>query len=223
MSPITHFLGSWAISDATGLAHRDRNLVVWCGLLPDLDGAGIVVDMANRLLFGTETFWYGRFHHSVLHGLPGAIAIVLVVSAFATRRVHVFLWGFAIVHLHILCDLVGSRGPTPFDVWPIYYLGPFSNELTIRWAGQWQLNAWPNVAATLLLIGYILYRMVSAGRSPVSMFSERAHHAVNQTFSRTWQRLRARRGEGHWSKLLGLRGDEACKRGRAVKQENPVE
>ena len=202
MSPITHFLGSWAISDATRLAHRDRNLVAWCGLLPDLDGAGIVVDMASRLLLNTETFWYVRLHHFVLHGLPGAIAIALVVSAFATHRLHVFLWGFAIVHLHILCDLVGSRGPTPLDVWPIYYLGPFSNELTIRWAGQWQLNAWPNVTVTLLLVGYILYRMVIAGRSPVSMFSGKAYHAANQTISMRWQRLHARRGESRWGKSL---------------------
>ena len=191
MSPITHFLGSWAIADATKLAHRDRSLIVWCGLLPDLDGAGVLMDLVNHLLGYPDVFWYVRFHHFVLHGLPGALALALIAACLAARQMHVFLWSFAIVHLHLLCDLVGSRGPIPDDIWPIRYLGPLSRKaLVLGWEDQWRLDAWPNVVATILLIVYALYRTVDAGRSPVSMFSEKAHDAVAEALRSQWNLMR---------------------------------
>ena len=192
MSPITHFLNSWALADATLLSHRDRSLITWSGILPDLDGVGVLMDLLNRVLGNPEVFWYARFHHFLLHGLPGVLLLAFATGFLAVRRVQVFLWSFAIVHLHLLCDLIGSRGPYPSDIWPIYYLSPFSKELTLHWQGQWRLNAWPNVVLTVLLIAYGLYRIVSCGRSPVSMFSIKLDVAVTETLRNRWSRLKHR-------------------------------
>src|SRR5262245_26818452 len=123
MSPITHFLASWTVADGARLRGRDQALVTWCGVLPDLDGLGVLVDWSNRLL-GRPTSWYVEYHHALLHGLLGAIVIPAALSALAVKRLRVFAIGFVAAHLHFLCDLVGSRGPDVDDVWPIRYLAP---------------------------------------------------------------------------------------------------
>ena len=55
MSPATHLLISWVVADAAQLEPRDRKLVTWCGVLPDLDGLGLLADLANELLGRPET------------------------------------------------------------------------------------------------------------------------------------------------------------------------
>jgi LexA-binding, inner membrane-associated putative hydrolase len=190
MSPITHFLASWSLADVTGLRGRDQALVTWCGVAPDLDGLGVVVDLANSALGRPESWHYGRFHHALLHGLPAAIAIPLMLALFATNRLRMFLVGVAAVHLHFLCDIVGSRGPGVGDVWPLAYLAPFSQRSTVQWAGQWPLNAWPNIAFTLVLIAYAFHRAVEAGYSPVGVFSKRADRAFVETVQARWRALR---------------------------------
>lgn len=177
MHPITHLLASWTVADGLRLRERDQALVSWCGVLPDVDGLGVVVDMANRVLGRPGTWYYFEYHHVLLHGVWSALAIPLALAAFARERLRMFLVGVLVVHLHYLGDLVGSRGPNPDDVWPIHYLAPFSDAWSIQWSGQWPLNAWPNVALTLALIGYAFVRAVRDGYSPVGLFSDRADRA----------------------------------------------
>lgn len=177
MNVITHLLLTWSAADLAGLKGRDRTLVTWCGVLPDADGAGILLDTANRWWARPPTDYFGHYHHLLLHGLFAALCIPAVLCLFANSRAVVFLGGFAAVHLHLLCDLVGSRGPDPGDIWPIHYLGPFSPSLTLSWAGQWPLNAWPNVLLTLLLLLWVMRVAVVQGASPVSMFSTHADQA----------------------------------------------
>ncbi len=105
-------------------------------------------------------------------------------------RDRVFLVGIAVVHLHLLCDLVGSRGPSSEDVWPLEYLAPFSDAWTLAWSGQWALNAWPNVVFVVVLIGYGFARAIAAGESPVGLFGRRADAAFCATVQRRWSRLR---------------------------------
>ena len=184
MSPITHFLVAWTAADVARIRGRDATVVAACGVLPDADGLGIVVDGVNTL-FGRGPSWhYGEYHHLLLHGILGAVAIPLALLPFARERARTFLWGFVAVHLHLLCDLVGSRGPSPDDLWPLHYLAPFSERGTLVWSGQWELNAWPNVALTLLLLLYAFYRAVASGYSPVGVFSARADRAVVETVRR---------------------------------------
>jgi len=187
MSPITHFLASWSLADATGLRGRDQALVTWCGVLPDVDGLGVLVDGANKVLGRPDSWYFGQFHHALLHGVFAAIAIPLALAFLAANRLRVFLVGVAAVHLHYLCDIVGSRGPGADDIWPLPHLAPFSEHLTIQWSGQWPLNAWPNIAFTILLLAFGFYRAVSEGYSPVGVISKRADRAFVHAVQARWQ------------------------------------
>ncbi|MGC2741840.1 MAG: metal-dependent hydrolase [Candidatus Angelobacter sp.] len=77
---------------------------------------------------------------------------------------------FISFHLHLLCDLIGARGPDG-DQWPIPYLKPFSNAIHLTWHGQWALNAWQNFLITgifLLATFWIAWRY---GNSPLELVS----------------------------------------------------
>jgi len=50
MSPETHLLASWIIAVKTTDNRRDCRLVALAGLLPELDGLGVLADMATRAL-----------------------------------------------------------------------------------------------------------------------------------------------------------------------------
>src|SRR5262249_21643241 len=116
MNVITHFLVGWAIAENTALGARERAALTWVGVAPDLDGLGSLVHGVNRVFGHRETFYFAEWHHEVFHGLPGAIALAGVACAASrTQRLRAFLAALLVVHLHLLCDLVGSRGPTPDD------------------------------------------------------------------------------------------------------------
>lgn len=190
MNPITHLLASWTLSEAAGLERRDRALASWTGLLPDLDGLGAVPDVAARLLGLPDPAFYGRFHHQLLHGLPAALLLPALTLPFARKRGRTYLAGFAAVHLHLLSDLVGSRGPDPDDLWPLHYLAPLSDAATVAWTGQWPVNGWPNVLFTVALMAWAFHRAVVAGTSPVELFGRRAGEAFVATVRARWAMLR---------------------------------
>jgi hypothetical protein len=190
MSPITHFLASWTAADTGRLRGRDAALATWCGLLPDADGAGLIVDIANRVLGRSHSYYYWQYHHAVLHGLFGALVIPLALCTLARNRLRMFMIGVVAVHLHLLCDAVGSRGPGAEDLWPIPYLAPFSRHWTIQWVGQWPLDAWPNFAFTVVLLVYVFARAIRSGYSPVGMFSERADRVFVYTVKNRWRTVR---------------------------------
>jgi inner membrane protein len=192
VSPITHILASWSLAEGSALDERDRSLITWCGVLPDADGLGIAIDLVNRLLGRSETTWYMGFHHQFLHGLIGAVLLAVLAAGFAKRRLPVLFWGLVMVHIHLVCDLLGSRGPDPADIWPIHYLAPVSAKLTLYWHHQWALDGWQNVLTTVLLIVFAMQRTISAGRSPVSLFSQRAHLAVTDALRSRCRQLKDR-------------------------------
>ena len=83
---------------------------------------------------------------------------------------------FAVFHLHLLCDVVGSRGPDGFQ-WPLPYLKPFSAEVLISWQYQWELNAWPNILIGFTLIAATFLFAKKYRRSPFELVSVRANDA----------------------------------------------
>src|SRR5277367_4757241 len=111
MSPITHLLASWIVAAQTTDNPRDRRLVTLAGVAPDLDGLGILIDIANGSFARGHCFYYPTYHHWLGHGLPAALICSLVLAAFARRRLRVLGLSFLVFHLHLLCDLAGSRGP----------------------------------------------------------------------------------------------------------------
>jgi hypothetical protein len=178
MSPITHFLASWVGGERFVPSMRDKGLIALAGVLPDVDGLGIVVDFATRRLGWGPTDFYQAYHHMLAHGLPAALVIAVGVAAFARRKRAVLLLAFVAVHLHFLCDIVGSRGSTPLDIWPIYYLGPFSLTPEIAWSGQWPLIGWQNTLITALLLLAVLLASARRGQSPLGLVSVRGDAAL---------------------------------------------
>jgi inner membrane protein len=177
MNPITHFLVSWTLADSVNLADRDRRLITWCGVLPDLDGLGVVVDAANRLSGHSSSSYYTLYHHSLLHGLAAILVIPGMLCVSGVRRWKVFWWGVVVGHLHLACDLAGSRGTEPDDVWPVKYLAPFSGKCTLTWNGQWPINSWPNITLTIVLLFVVFVAAARRGYSPVGLFSVHADKA----------------------------------------------
>ena len=172
MNPITHALAGWCLAEAVpGLEKRDRAIVVAAAVVPDLDGFGLLPELLTRDS-NTPLFWWTDYHHQLAHNLLFAIAATSVAALISRRAA---LLAFAAVHLHLLCDLIGSRGPDGYQ-WPIPYLTPFS-DFTLSWNGQWALNAWPNIAITIALLAATFTLAWSRGYSPVGLFSARADAA----------------------------------------------
>ena len=82
MSPLTHLVGSWLVASLVTDNPRDRKLVTWAGVLPDVDGFGIVVDVVGSMISGKENqfHYYQQYHHVLLHGWPGAIAVSVLLG-----------------------------------------------------------------------------------------------------------------------------------------------
>jgi hypothetical protein len=129
--PQTHLAASWLVGHRL-LERRDRWLVAWAGMAPDLDGL--------TLLAGADL--YGRWHHVLTHGAVFAVVTTTVCAAFARARWKVAALAFVAFHLHLLCDLLGSGVE-----WSIAYLYPFTpHEIATPFG--WPLDSWHNVAVT---------------------------------------------------------------------------
>jgi len=178
MSPITHFLVGWTALERSQPTDRDKALVVLAGLAPDLDGLGIVVDFATRTLGLTETNYYQEFHRVYGHGLPAALVIALLAACFARKSVRAAIGAFIAVHLHFLCDMLGSRGKGAEDIWGIAYFSPFADTPMFEWSGQWELFSWQNTLVTLALLGWTFARGMRVGYTPLRLASKGADAQV---------------------------------------------
>jgi len=178
MSPITHFLASWTIAESCTENRRERLWICLAGLAPDLDGLGIFVDIANDLLGRGVSQWYAVYHHFLFHGLFGAVVTVAIARLAGVARLKALLLVFLAFHLHLVCDLVGARGPERYDIWVIYYLGPFARNPTLWWPHQWPLNGWQNMLITVALLGWTLTLAVKRGASPISLLNRKWDEGV---------------------------------------------
>jgi hypothetical protein len=179
MSPLTHLLVSWIVAVKAADNPRDTRLVALAGILPDADGLGIVVDMIKHPSLDGGAFYFQEYHHFLAHGILGALVISGALTLFAQHRWRVFGLALLVFHVHLICDLLGSRGPSAQDIWPIYYLGPFTrNILEIVWAHQWELGGWQNRIISLALFAWIFQIALHDGKSFVGVFSQRADRNV---------------------------------------------
>ena len=196
MSPLTHLLASWVIAAKTTDNPRDCRLVTLAGILPDVDGLGLVVDLATKALGYKGTHLYWRYHHVLLHGAFGAILIAGLLACFARQRWRVGLLALVVFHLHLLCDFIGSRGPSPEDLWPILYFAPFDKNLLWVWRGQWRLDGWQNRVICISLFLSALWLAPVWGHSFVGVFNRRVDGvfvAVLRKWRKAWF---SRGGEG---------------------------
>jgi inner membrane protein len=136
MSPVTHFLVGWITGQWTKPdEHRDRAIVALAGVAPDLDGLGIIPELLTR---NTDypLLWFSEYHHVLGHNIGFALVVGALAFAFSTRRTMSAALAFLSFHLHLLCDVLGARGPDG-EQWPIPYLAPFSQAWQITWEHQW--------------------------------------------------------------------------------------
>ena len=179
MSPVAHFIGSWLVASVATKTSRDRKLITLAGVLPDVDGFGLVVDVAKGIFSGEPTtyHYYQKFHHVLGHGWPAALVLCGLLAGFATQRFRVFGFCLLTFHLHLLCDLVGSRGPSPGDLWPICYGEPLFRHPVWFWKGQWRLDGWQNLTIFGVIFVGALWQAVRQGKSFVEVFSRKADEA----------------------------------------------
>jgi hypothetical protein len=179
MSPITHFFIGWLVATPTKLNSRERSIIAFSGVIPDLDGLGIVAEVLTKNT-AYPLLWWSDYHHILGHNIGFALLVLLLATWFSTHRVLTAVLAFISFHVHLLADLVGSRSPAGYQ-WPIPYLLPFSSSWQLTWSGQWQLNAWPNFLVTGIALFLILFLAHKRGYSIVGVFSLSADKAFVDT------------------------------------------
>jgi hypothetical protein len=182
MSPITHFMAGWVLANTVRLNQRERLCVTLAGVLPDLDGLGIIAETISRDSPKALT-WYSEYHHVLGHNLGLGLALAGLTFALNRRRWPAAWLALVSFHLHLLGDLIGARGPDG-EQWPIPYLWPFLQTWKLTWAGQWALNAWPNFLVTGLLMAATIWQAWKLGYSPLEMISGRANLVFVQALRR---------------------------------------
>lgn len=177
MNIVTHALIGWVAGRSIRRQPRDIALIAGVSLLPDIDAAGALLDVAR----GGEAEFFSAFHHKFGHCLPFCLLLVLAIFLYR-KDARLSLWCAAIFHLHLLCDMIGARGPDGYQ-WPIYYLFPFS-DYGMTWSGQWEINAWPNILLTVWLLYVFLRKSALDAFSPLVLVSQTADRAFVQTLQR---------------------------------------
>lgn len=185
MSPLTHLLISWSAASCFKINKKDRILATAAGVLPDIDGIGLGYDLLMKGDGRTLEYW-STYHHTLCHNIGFGLLIAIMALAAASRRWMTSCLVLLCFHLHLLCDVIGSRGPDGYQ-WPIPYLQPFSDAWQLAWAGQWQLNAWQNIAITSVAIIFILYQASKYGLSPLEIISSKANRVFSDTIQKRFQ------------------------------------
>ena len=183
MSPITHFLTGWLVANASDKSNRcDRAMITLSSVVPDVDGLGIIADLLTSNSEHPLNL-YSDYHHVLGHNIGFGLLLAMITFAFATRRWTTAALGILSFHLHLLCDLAGSRGPDGYQ-WPIPYLLPFSSKVQLTWSGQWALNAWPNFVITGVALVILFLLAWKRGHSPFEMISASANRAFVEALRR---------------------------------------
>src|SRR4051812_19127062 len=108
MSPVTHFLIGWITANTADLNGRERAIVTIAGIIPDLDGVGIVAEILTRHSAKPLT-WFSDYHHVLGHNLGFCLLVTGLAFLFTGRKLKVAILVLISFHLHLLCDLVGAR------------------------------------------------------------------------------------------------------------------
>lgn len=170
-----HLAVSWLIGHRLS-ERRDRRLVTWAGVAPDLD--------ALSLLGGVAA--YSQYHHVIAHGIVAAVVGTALWTAFARQRWKVAVLSFISFHVHVLTDLLGSGAEgVP---WAVYYFWPFSwHEFLIPYG--WDLASPTNAFIWLAAAAATVKIALVHGRTFAEAFlPARADAAVVTTLCKVFAR-----------------------------------
>lgn len=189
MSPVTHFLVGWLTANTASLNRRERAAVAVAGIVPDIDGFGVIAEPFTRETTRPLT-WFSEYHHMLAHNLAFGLLVMGVSFMVATGRWKTAALALLSFHLHLVGDLVGARGPDGYQ-WPIPYLLPFSTAWQWTWEGQWALNAWPNFVITGAALMATFFLAWKRGYSPLEMLSASADRVFVETLRRRFPHHRS--------------------------------
>lgn len=174
MIPPTHLLISWSIAVESTNNRRDRALVALAGVIPDIDGFGYPIENWLTINWDKPLLWYSTYHHTLCHNV-GFAAILGGLTACITRgNWKTTLLVLLTFHLHLVCDVIGSRGIDNYQ-WPVPYLLPFSDAWQWTWSGQWELSSWPNRIIGVTFFALTLWQAWDRGASPLELVSSKAN------------------------------------------------
>ncbi len=176
MPPGTHLLISWSCANVAKCSARDRFLITMGGVAPDLDGLGYFVDYIDS---SSHTFC--KYHHIFGHNIGACIFFLIITFIFADKKILSVLFVALTFHIHMICDVMGGRGPDEYQ-WPIPYLLPFSDAWNWTWSGQWYLHAWQNSVAYAFFLSITFFIAFKKKISPVELISKKWDTAVMQSF-----------------------------------------
>jgi len=101
------------------------------------------------------------------------LAISTLFAGCAHQRPRVFLLCLLTFHLHLLSDLIGSRGPEVGDLWPICYSEPLFRHPIWFCKLQWKLDGWQNQIIFIALFLSSLWVATKKGFWFVEAFNSR--------------------------------------------------
>ncbi|MFW5845394.1 MAG: metal-dependent hydrolase [Planctomycetota bacterium] len=185
MAPGAHLVLSWLLANGARDRIADRRIIALAGLLPDLDGAGLLIDVWQGQSIGYYQLWHHRLGHNLFCLVP-----ILLVALGWTRSWRCAALAAAAFLLHLGADAIGSGSPD--GVWPLYWLWPVSgHDLAPAW--QWPLNHAINVGIFGLSLVAVVLVARRHGRTPIEVFSQRADRYVLATLQGMIARWRAPR------------------------------
>jgi hypothetical protein len=103
------------LANTAALNRRERIAVTVASIAPDIDGLGVIPEIITRNS-AHPLLWFSEYHHA-LHTLWFATVVALLATTVATHKWKTAGLAFLAFHLHLLCDLAGSRGPDGYT-WP---------------------------------------------------------------------------------------------------------
>ena len=148
-------------------------LVALAGVIPDIDGLGVVWD----ILSGSGKFeFYQQYHHVFGHNIFFGFLVAASGLLLGVRKQLVAVLMFVSFHLHLIGDIAGSRG-LGNDFWDVPYFWPLSSK-SYYWSGQWPLNGWQNFVITGVLLALMFYLAWKRGYSPLESVLLKADRAL---------------------------------------------
>ena len=148
-----HLAVSWLIGHHLP-ERRDRRLVTWSGVAPDLDALTLLA-VAGA---------HSGYHHVIAHGLVAAVVGTALWTALARQRLKVLLLSLVAFHVHLLCDLLGSGRD-----WSIVYFFPFSRHEYMSPYGR-TLASPQNALVWLAAVAATVWIAIKRGRTFAEAF-----------------------------------------------------